>query len=160
LAFRRNRVQTVWRLIKSRFAASAFDGEGARRYGSRWSSKGVAVAFAADSPALAVLEVLVHLQNTEVLQSFSLVSADVPEELIEPLAPRDLPDNWRDSPPPAEAQAVGDAWVATMRSAALRVPSVVLEQGHIYLLNPAHPDFRKIKVKPPVPFRFDQRLRH
>lgn len=152
-------MHTVWRLIKSRFAGSAFDGEGARLYGSRWTSKGVAVAFAADSPALAVLEVLVHLQNTEALASFSLVSADVPEELIESLALRDLPANWRDSPPPLEAQAVGDSWARSMRSAVLRVPSVVLEQGHIYLLNPAHSDFRRIKIKQPIPFRFDERLR-
>jgi RES domain-containing protein len=152
-------VTTVWRLIKSRFAGSAFDGEGARLYGSRWNSKGVAVAFAADSAALAVLEVLVHVHDAGILESYSLVSADVPPALIDLLALRDLPANWRDAPPARQAQTVGDSWVASARSVVLQVPSAVLEQGRIYLLNPAHPDFAKIKIAPPVEFRFDARLR-
>ena len=152
-------MQTAWRLIKSRFARSAFGGEGARLYGSRWNSKGVAVAYAADSAALAVLEVLVHLQNPAILDAYSLATAAIPDELIESLPPRDLPANWRESPPSAVTQAIGDAWVASARSAVLRVPSAVLDHGHVYLLNPAHPDFRKIKVKPTTPFRFDRRLR-
>jgi RES domain-containing protein len=41
------------------------DGEGARLYGGRWNSPGVRVAYAADSPALAVLEVLVTCRILE-----------------------------------------------------------------------------------------------
>jgi RES domain-containing protein len=152
-------VTSVWRLIKSRVAGSAFDGEGARLYGSRWNSKGVAVAFAADSAALAVLEVLVHVHDAGILESYALVSAEVPAELIESLPPGDLPANWRDAPPSRTSQTVGDSWVASARSPVLQVPSAVVEQGRIYLLNPAHPGFAKIKIAQPVEFRFDARLR-
>jgi len=50
----------AWRIVKTRYAASAFDGEGARRFGGRWSSKGVRVVYAAGPVALAVLAALVR----------------------------------------------------------------------------------------------------
>ncbi len=153
----------VWRLIKARYAASAFDGEGARRYGARWNSPGVAVAYAADSPALAVLEVLVHLQRSATLAAYVLASADIPDDVIEALPVRELPTNWRRSPSPPEAQRVGDAWVAAGRSVALEVPSAVLPEaavvlGRIYLLNPARPSFARLTRLPIIPFSFDDRL--
>jgi RES domain-containing protein len=46
----------AWQIVKTRYAASAFDGEGARRFGGRWSSKGVRVVYTAESVALAVLK--------------------------------------------------------------------------------------------------------
>ena len=42
----------VWRLVKTKYAASAFDGDGARMHGGRWNSVGVAAVYGADSEAL------------------------------------------------------------------------------------------------------------
>ena len=70
---------TAWRLVKSRHARAAFDGEGARLYGGRWNSPGTRVAYASDSVALAALEVLAHLQSTAVLQAYSLATIRFPE---------------------------------------------------------------------------------
>lgn len=149
---------TVWRLIKARYAAHAFDGEGARRYGGRWNSPGVAVAYAADSPASAILEVLVHLGRADILGAYVLVPADVPAELIEELAARDLPPDWRASPIPPATQAVGDAWARAGRSAVLAVPSAIVPHARNYLLNPAHPEFDRVAVGAPERFAFDPRL--
>ena len=92
----------LWRLVKTKYAESAFDGEGARLHGGRWNSPGTLVAYASDSSALAVLEVLVNLKDDSVLSSYSLVSATIPDELIETLDRRALPTNWNSSPvPPA-----------------------------------------------------------
>jgi len=151
-------VLTVWRLVKTKYSRSAFDGEGSRLYGGRWSSPGTVVAYASESPALAVLEVLVHLQNSTVLQSYSLASADVPDELVEVVARRQLSPNWTKSPPPPETQGLGDAWARGRRSAVLRVPSVILGDSYNYLLNPAHPSFARIRIRDPRPFDFDSRL--
>ena len=49
----------VYRLCKAVY--SALDGEGARLWGGRWNSAGRPMVYAAASPSLAVLEVLVHL---------------------------------------------------------------------------------------------------
>ena len=149
---------TAWRLVKSRFAATAFDGEGARLYGARWNSPGVAIAYAADSPALAVLEVLAHLQSTRHLESYSMVSADIPDDLIEVVDPAVLSSNWAAAPPPPEAQAVGDAWASMRRSTVLQVPSAVVPRSWIFLINPAHPDALRITVGESEPLRLDPRV--
>jgi RES domain-containing protein len=151
-------VLTVWRLIKSRHASTAFDGEGARLFGARWNSPGVRVAYAADSAALAVLEVLVHLQNPRILESYSIVQAHVPEPLVATLPPAELPADWADSPVPPTTQSIGDSWVEIGSSAVLRVPSAVVQPASNYLLNPAHPGYTEITVSPPEPFDFDPRL--
>lgn len=149
---------TGWRLVKTRFAGSALDGEGARTHGARWNSPGTAVAYAADSPALAVLEVLAHLQSIRHLDSYSMVSIRIPDELIEMLDAERLPRNWAAAPPPPQAQALGDAWAASGRSAVLRVPSAIVPHSFIFLVNPAHPDASRIEVGAAAPFRVDPRL--
>lgn len=149
---------TIWRLVKARYSRNAFDGEGSRLYGGRWSSPGTVVAYGSESAALAVLEVLVHLQSAGPLRSFSLVSAVVPDDFVENLEPGHLPPTWKQSPPSSETQAVGDAWVRGCRSAALRVPSVVLEGSYNYLVNPAHPAFTAVVVNGPRKFDLDPRL--
>ena len=50
----------AWRLIKAVHADDAFSGEGARRGGGRWNSKGVRIVYTSESLSLATLEVMVH----------------------------------------------------------------------------------------------------
>src|SRR2546428_5261958 len=76
---------TVWRIAKTRYAATAFDGEGARLNGGRWNSVGLRVGYASETVALATLEVLVGLQKSSVLGSYSTVSAQIDEARIETL---------------------------------------------------------------------------
>jgi len=149
---------TAWRICKRRYAATAFDGEGARFYGGRLSSKGFAVVYTAGSVALAALEMLVHLQSADVLARYVVRSAQFDDSLVLDLDRRRLPKNWRQSPTPRSAQRIGDAWIAGAESAVLRVPSAVIPSEDNYLLNPARPDFRHIAFGPPQPFRFDPRL--
>jgi RES domain-containing protein len=151
-------VLTLWRIAKTRHAAGAFTGEGARLYGGRWNSVGVRVAYASESIALATLEVLVGLQRSGVLAAYSLVSARIDEAGVETLSAASLPARWRQYPPSHESQVVGDRWVAERRSLALRVPSAIIEAESNYLLNPEHPGFSGITISPPMPFAFDARL--
>ncbi len=149
---------TAWRLVKSRHARAAFDGEGARLYGGRWNSPGTRVAYASDSVALAALEVLAHLQSTAVLQAYSLATIRFPESVVEAVDPATLPADWRRFPSPPANQAVGDAWVAEGRSLVLRVPSAIVPSASNYLINPAHPRFTVAVVEKPEVFAFDPRL--
>lgn len=148
----------AWRLVKSRYVSTAFDGEGARLYGGRWNSPGTRVAYASENVELAVLEVLVHLQSSAALDAYWVASLEFPEAGVEVLNPSTLPPQWRRYPPPAEVQAIGDEWVSRMRSVVLRVPSVVISSADNFLVNPAHPDFSKVTIDPPEPFEFDPRL--
>lgn len=147
----------AWRLAKTRHAAAAFDGEGARRFGGRWNSKGVAVAYASSSLSLAALEVVVHMPGSAI-SAYSVVIADFGEHLIEDLPRSVLPADWKEYPAPSATQGLGDRWVAEGRSLVLRVPSVIVETEHNFLVNVSHPDFNRIRIAPPVPFDFDPRL--
>ncbi len=152
-------MQTVYRICKTKYANSAFDGEGAFRYSGRWNSRGVRMVYAAGSLALAMLEILVHLDDDELLSSYSFVAAQIPAALILPVASyRALPGEWDVSPPPLELQQLGDGWAREMASAILEVPTTIVPREKNYLLNPAHPDVAQIKIEAPERFVFDERL--
>jgi RES domain-containing protein len=149
---------TGFRIVKSRYAQSAFDGEGARIYGGRWNSPGLRMVYTADSRALAILEMVVHLGKAEFLHSYSLCVAHFDEAMVESLDRSKLGDNWRDHPSPPELRSIGDAWVQNQTSAVLEVPSVIVEDESNYLINPVHPDFASMTIGEPGPFSFDRRL--
>ena len=149
---------TLWRITKTRYASTAFDGEGGRRHGGRWHSVGVRVAYASQSASLAALEVLVGLQQSRFLPAYSLLSIQVDDGDVEILPAAALPSHWRSHPPAPESQAIGDRWVAEGRFPALRVPSAIIDGEFNYLLNPAHPGFTALAISAPVPFAFDPRL--
>jgi RES domain-containing protein len=148
----------AWRIVKARHAAGAFTGEGARRYGGRWNSKGTAVVYTAGSPSLAILEMLAHLDAHEILAGYLLAEVTFDESLVQEIDLARLPANWRSDPPPLELRALGDHWWAARASAALRVPSALVDMESNYLLNPAHPQFPAIAKRAFRPFRFDPRL--
>ena len=149
---------TGCRIVKSRRAHSAFDGEGARLYGGRWNSPGTRMVYIAGSVSLAVLEVLVHVGDAGVLSSYSLCVVEFDDGLVRSLDRSRLPAGWRSYPAPPELRGIGDAWVRDGDSAVLEVPSAVVERESNYLINPGHADFASVNVGEPEPFEFDPRL--
>lgn len=148
----------VWRLCRKPYAA--FDGEGARLYGGRWTPPGLAVVYTAASVALAMAEYLVHLEPREAPPDLVLVAADFPADLaLTSIVAGDMPPRWRRYPAPEALGRMGSRWVEEGTTAVLRVPSAVVPQESNYLLNPRHPDFRRIKIGRPEAFSFDPRLR-
>ena len=141
-------------------AHAAFDGEGARLYGGRWNRRGTAVVYASDSLALAALELLVHADADLLPDDLVSVAAEVPDGLrVESVAPSDLPRDWRRHPAPETLAERGTAWARAGRTAVLAVPSALVPRERNFLLNPAHPDFKKIRTQTPEPFALDTRLR-
>jgi len=149
---------TAWRIFKKKHRASAFTGEGARRFGGRWNSKGIAIIYTSETVSLAVLEILVHLETTRLLDAYLLSSVTFDGSLVKAVPVAKLPGNWRKEPAPITLQAIGDNWVANATSAILRVPSVIVPTESNYLLNPTHPNFRRCVWRKPQPFKLDPRL--
>lgn len=147
----------AWRLVRDRHAATAFTGEGAARTGGRWNSRGVAMVYTSQSQSLAALETLVHLAPHLSLR-YKVFRVEFDEALLERLPAGAVPADWREEPPPGSTKAVGDRWVREARSAVLGVPSVLIPDEWNFLLNPAHPDFRRIRIGAPADFAFDPRL--
>jgi RES domain-containing protein len=150
----------VFRICKTKYAPTAFNGEGAFRFGGRWNTRGTRIIYASGSRALAALEMLVHLDDDSLLLNYSFITAQVPQELIMPVEKfRRLPKDWSSSPAPAAVQSIGDDWARAAASAVLEIPSAIIPLEKNYLLNPAHTDYSKITLGRPSKFAFDERLK-
>ena len=149
---------TIWRLVKARHAGRAIDGEGARRYGGRWNSPGTRMVYAFESRALAALELLVHVPVNLLSQPFRFFSIRIPSRHVRSLTPATLPSGWNAPLISPETQALGDEWIRSTRSPVLRVPSAIIPGESNYLINPAHPDVKKLVIAQPEPFSFDPRI--
>ena len=145
-------------MVKTRFAADPFDGEGARLFSGRWNTAGVRCAYASETAALAILEILVHLQRPGVLDYYSICRATFADALVSRLPARELPEDWRSFPAPGSTRLLGDQWIAEGRGPVLRVPSTIVPSEFNYLMNPAHQDFSRIRVLPAERFEVDHRL--
>lgn len=149
---------TAWRIVKRRLIKAAFTGDGARRYGGRWNSKGVPLIYTAQHQSLAALEMLAHLDTSELLASYVAIPVEFDEALVARVESAALPEDWRRYPAPGILRAIGDDWALSGKSAVLRVPSVLVTSESNFLLNPRHPEFLKIKIGKPEPFAFDARF--
>ena len=139
---------------------TALDGEGARLYGGRWNPKGIPLVYASTSLALAAMEALVHFTSNILPANYVSIAIEIPKSIrVVRWTLRDLPAEWASNPPSARDQALGEAWVASGKSAVLVVPSAVLPDESNVLINPRHPDAASIRTKRPQPFTFDPRLR-
>jgi RES domain-containing protein len=140
-------VTTVWRICRRPFAD--LSGDGARLYGGRWNTPGRPLIYAAETAALAVLEVRVHLDlDWDMLpDDYVLVAIDTAAIVAETI-----------NEPPDDPRVIGDAWIESRRSALLRVPSWIVPESYNVLINTAHPDALSIQLSQVRPFRFDQRL--
>ncbi|AUB81712.1 RES family NAD+ phosphorylase [Candidatus Thiodictyon syntrophicum] len=152
---------TSFRLVDEDYLESAFSGDGARLYGGRWNTPGVAVIYTAQSLSLAQLELLVHLEADDVLRRhwrYFAVEVDSRAILVcESWA--DLPPDYAAWPAPASTRALGERWIAESVSVGLSVPSAVTPGEHNILLNPAHPGYAAaVVVGAPRPLRLDRRL--
>lgn len=149
----------VWRIIPKLHLSRAFDGEGARRFGGRWNRLGTRVVYTSATLSLAALEFFVNLDRDTEPDQLVALSADIPDDVrIECLNVSNLPKHWRSYPVPEALQDVGTAWVARASTAVLAVPSAVIPDERNYLLNPAHPHFKRVHLNKPEEFRFDLRM--
>ncbi len=146
----------TYRLLKGTHVNSAFDGEGAKRFGGRWNSKGVPMVYTSESLALCSLEIFVHLPSYDLLKEYSYLRVVFNSDLV---LDAQVKEGWADRPVSKISQSIGDQWAKEMQSLILKVPSVIMPDGNNYLININHPDFDKIKIGKPIPLDFDPRLK-
>ncbi len=149
---------SAWRIVRASRANTAFTGEGPWRYGGRWNSAGVHVVYVSEHQSTAAFEVFVNRVPFILGEKYKAFQLEWPDSLTEIFPIRKLPANWRITPPPAETMGIGDRWVQERRSAVLALPSAISPADTNFLLNPEHPDFKRIRIHPPINYDFDPRL--
>jgi RES domain-containing protein len=148
----------VYRLTREKFA-EPLSGKGAAIKGARWNSMGVALIYTAINRSLAMAEVAVHFTLATVPDDYVMLSLFIPDDIsIQKTDPSDLPANWNAFPHPPSTQLIGDNFVAESKYCILQVPSAVTQGDYNLLINPKHPDFKRIQITEIVRFPFDKRI--
>lgn len=131
----------LYRIVKTKHLSTAWSGTGAQLYGGRWNPPGKPVVYLATSISLAILEIMVHLQSSLLLQSYTLLSIAIPDDMLLAVDVSQLRDDWKDPSPPDSTQSLGEAWLQAESSVGLRVPSVIVPSEFNVIVNPLHPEF-------------------
>ncbi len=155
-------MKKLYRICKRKFgrtSAAAFNGMGAKQNPGRWNSESFPMVYAAESLSLAILEMLVHLDERMLGLSYVFFQVEASMDLILKLPPEDLPANWKNYPAPASTKWIGDKWAEALSSLILEVPSTLSPVEHTFLINPKHPDFNRLMIEGPYPVSFDSRLK-
>ena len=151
----------VYRILRKAYSKRALDGEGAYRFGGRWSSPGVRLAYTAERQSLAIIEYFVHVDSDILPKDIVMVTAEIPDGVSRTsISQRNLPANWRANPAPPNLARFGDEFVRDSRAAILIVPSVLAPAESNWLINPRHPDFARIRVRSREAFAYDSRFFH
>jgi RES domain-containing protein len=146
----------VWRI--SNYAD--LRGLGGIRAGGRWHSPGQPIVYAADHPAAALLEKLVHFEfesTQDLPRTYQLLEIEIPRSLKTSSAgPKELGTDWHAEE--SRTRAIGDRWLRAAQTSVLVVPSAITPHALNYIINPRHRDFDKIKIVSAARYPFDVRL--
>lgn len=145
---------TLWRISNQVSLA----GDGGMRASGRWHTRGRRVVYCSESPAAALLEILVHFEIDvrDLPTRYRLLKLRAPDALVEDLLATDLPTDWLEHID--RTRAIGDRWLQASRSALLRVPSAVVPETFNVLLNPRHAHAGQIELAQVSEHALDPRL--
>ena len=146
----------LYRISKCKYIED-LSGTGAASYSGRWHSKGTHVLYTAQTPSLALLETVVHIAKIA-QPDYCMICLEIPEDNIQRIEMAELPSDWFLNPSPDHLKIIGDRFIASRNFFALQLPSAIMPEEHNFLLNPNHPDFKKVRqlYKRTVPV--DERL--
>ena len=92
-------------------------------------------------------EVAVHFTLATLPADYVMMTLFVPDDIsLQKVNRKELPSDWMAFPHPVSTQAIGDAFVAENRHCVLQIPSAVTFADHNFLPNPAHTEFKKIRI--------------
>ena len=148
----------VFRLSKRKYSKE-LNGKGAAKSGNRWNSKGTEIIYTAESRALAMAEVAVHLTLATLPSDYVMIEIEIPDNIIiKEIILKELDEDCNNHPPNINTQKIGDEFIDSIKECLLKVPSAVVQADSNYLINPYHTDFKKIKIIEITDFPFDKRI--
>ena len=132
-----------------KYPAADLSGGGAAAEPGRWNKKGEPILYTATSVSLATLETAAHVNPAGLPLNKFLVEVIVPSNAWkrrEVLDVRAIGPAWKAIPPGAVSERAGSDWLRSRRTALLLVPSVIAPEEYCVLINPAHPDVKRIRA--------------
>ncbi|GAB3752135.1 RES family NAD+ phosphorylase [Spirosoma pomorum] len=149
---------TVYRTVKATYSNQPLATEGARLFGGRWNPKGFPLLYTTSSPALALVESLVHQPQVRYakLPKLQLFTLSIPDD-VTTYPVEELPAYWHEQSY-ERTQWILREWLANPTTLVAAVPSVVVPMSYNYLLHPSHPRFKEIEVVKQESFPIERRL--
>jgi RES domain-containing protein len=146
----------VYRISNAAYSDD-ISGTGAKLNGARWNSKGIPMLYTSAHISLAVLEMLVNTQFKDYAIELDLIYIRIPDDFIPTeIKLAKIKAGWKEDHD--YTKFMGDEFIGQNNSLILQVPSAVIQEEYNYLINPIHPDFKKIKIQKTKSFWPDQRL--
>ena len=141
----------LFRLCRQKYAE--LSGLGAKQTGGRWNRKGIPALYTAENASLAVLEVLVHLDKSEIPVDFVLLEIIVPDQNILAVASVESSTEFLHLVYEDGHHRLGKNKVG------FSIPSVIVPDDRIVVLYPDAPrQSDVVSVVRVTPFSFDHRL--
>lgn len=153
----------LWRIAADtpEYASDDRTGKGAELEGGRWNRPGTPILYASSSRALACLETLVHFGASPTLPlNRFLVELTVPDDLWDARTVFDPDRNtgWNARPAGLVSLDWGTSWAQDGTSLVAEVPSVIVREESNVLVNPLHPDAKRVGVRKVREWFYDPRL--
>ncbi len=150
---------TVYRIAKTKERAGDLSGTGAFKVGGRWNNPGVFALYTSEYQALAMLELLVHIEESELPPDLYIITLEIDDNApILELKDEELPKDWR-LPDNLVLKNMGDRLLLNKQYLGFRVRSAVMPDEYNLVLNPLFPDFNKlVKITRIDRLEVDQRL--
>ncbi len=154
----------LWRIATEtrHYSADDLSGTGAAKSPGRWNADGEPVIYCAPSVAVAVLETAAHIDDGGLPLNRYLVAIEVPKAVWAARAQateRELPAGWDAIPAGMMSVTFGSEWLRSPRSAVLLVPSVIVPEERIALINPRHRDASALRARKVRRFDYNRLFR-
>lgn len=137
----------VYHILKEPYWNDPLSVVGAEIAGGPWSPPGMGILYTISSPALALLETLVHFPRMiyNHFPRLRIFSLQIPDD-IRWIYPDLLPDEWAGPTAVPLTRYLFAEWLEQPADLALAVSSAVLAISFNYLLHPKHPLYKEIEL--------------
>jgi len=143
--------------IANQLYSHDLSGAGAKTFGGRWNSRGTSMLYTSQSVSLALLEMLVHSQFTDYSNALDLIYINLASDTnTKEIKLSNLKSNWIEDD--GYTKFIGDEFIKSAQHLILKTPSAVVNEEYNYLINPLHPEFKKIKIQKTTSFHPDKRF--
>jgi RES domain-containing protein len=134
-------------------------GEGAKLNGGRWNHPGIPCIYAGESRAIVLLEYSAHVPIHNIKRALSFTTFSVPDDLVTAIKVAELPGNWKEFPHPKETRDFGSKLLSDKKHFVIKIPSVIIQEEYIYLINPNHSGIGEAGVIEIKDYSYDVRIK-
>lgn len=154
----------LWRIAPEtrQYPADDLSGGGAAKSPGRWNDDKQPIIYSAPTIAMAVLETAAHVDDAGLPLNRFLVAIEVPDAVWtkhEELDVAKLPSTWSAIPAGRASVTIGSDWLLALRTSILLVPSVIVPEERVSLINPGHPDSSTITARVIRAFEYNKLFR-